>query len=214
MSDISPWDSISRPFQKCLFRRKGNPLQTEISLSPYYLATFFWYHSPRVDLKRTKGSAEVVFIAIWACPPASSENSCLISIPKSKSRPQITEVLSSRIMFRRNLLKTVSQTYASNDTSPNNVFYAAFWKCILPTCFSLEFLVFSCTSRDVSTRLLLCVGINRTSNRAPNHLPLMLKPQCTPLEGRCSRHQALRRDFHWRQSVKLLILASVIRQPV
>ena len=88
--------------------------------------------------------------------PALPENPYLISVLKSKSPEQFPQVLLSGSMFRRKSLKTFSQTYPPNGTSPNNVFYAASGNIVLLTCFPLDFLVFSCISCGISTRVLLC----------------------------------------------------------
>ena len=147
-------------FQNCLSRRilQREILEnwnTPLAISDNLFMVPFSKSKSQQD-RILGGSFEVVFIAIWACPPALSENPCLISALKKTSQPQVTQVLLSRIMCRRQSLKTCSQPYSSNDTSPN-VFYATFWHIIIPRRFSLYFLVFFRSSCEVPTRVLLCV---------------------------------------------------------
>ena len=98
---------------------------------------------------------EVIFTAIWTCPPVQSGLSCLILIPRSKYQSKFHKYLplvsaTFQYMF---------PTYSANNTSPNHVLYTAFGSIVLLTRFPLISKCFLQLLQDTDTCVVMCQNI-------------------------------------------------------
>ena len=204
----SVWHPSSRidleTFHECLSRcvPRSEPSGNRY-VFPHIWQPFLWYHFPKVNLKRTKSWE---YVSKWSLLqsghtlPSYLEPLALYQSPgvnlKSKFHKYFPPGVCFEVSLWEHVPKHIPQMTLLRIMCSRQLSETLSFLYVFPLC-SLCFLTFLAEYRHVCCYVPGCV---RASDRVSDHFPLMLIPQCIPLQSMCLPHdKILVLHSHWGQ---------------